>query len=201
MLNIKKNLKLPSIFPNLSPTHPPRLPSGMSGAATYHLKPSRGFTLIELLVVIAIIGILSSIVLSSLNSARDKGSNAAVKADIAGVKVAALMYYDSSNHYGTDLYDVGPCNDPVKIATNTVFSDSNIVSQISGAQVAAGGASLNSCITTTTGTEADAWAVAQQLKSDPTKFWCVDSTGMTKESTQTADQAGADVAVAGGSCQ
>lgn len=62
---------------------------------------SRGFTLIELLVVIAIIGILSSIVLASLNSARVKGKDAARMADVKSLKTAMELYYDNNGGYPT----------------------------------------------------------------------------------------------------
>ncbi|MBU0750499.1 prepilin-type N-terminal cleavage/methylation domain-containing protein [Patescibacteria group bacterium] len=51
----------------------------------------RGFTLIELLVVIAIIGILSSVVLASLNTARQKGQTAAVEADLQSIRNAIYL--------------------------------------------------------------------------------------------------------------
>lgn len=62
----------------------------------------KGFTLIELLVVIAIIGILSSVVLASLNSARGKGANAAIKANLANMRAEGALFYDSnSSSYAT----------------------------------------------------------------------------------------------------
>ena len=61
----------------------------------------RGFTLIELLVVIAIIGILSSIVLASLNSARQKGRDARRVSDIKQLQLALELYYDAKGQYAT----------------------------------------------------------------------------------------------------
>ncbi len=59
----------------------------------------KGFTLIELLVVIAIIGILSSVVLASLNSARKKSRDARRIADVKQIQVALELFYDSNSTY------------------------------------------------------------------------------------------------------
>ncbi len=64
----------------------------------------RGFTLIELLVVIAIIGILSSVVLVSLQSSRAKARDAKRIADIGAIQTALALYYDSHNQYPADLH-------------------------------------------------------------------------------------------------
>ncbi|MFC1594821.1 type II secretion system protein [Patescibacteria group bacterium] len=72
------------------------------------MNKRKGFTLIELLVVIAIIGILASIVLASLNTARSKARDARRVADIKQLQLALELYADSNSL----LYPVGSatCN-------------------------------------------------------------------------------------------
>jgi prepilin-type N-terminal cleavage/methylation domain-containing protein len=71
---------------------------------------TRGFTLIELLVVIAIIGILSSVVLASLNSARQKGRDARRISDIKQIQLALELYYDANGQY------------PIALSTSTLVT-------------------------------------------------------------------------------
>ncbi len=68
-----------------------------------------GFTLIELLVVIAIIGILSSVVLASLNTARLKARDARRISDVGQLQLALAVYYDAhSNTYPVALSSLVP---------------------------------------------------------------------------------------------
>lgn len=81
-------------------------------------KNIRGFTLIELLVVIAIIGILSSVVLASLNSARLKARDVKRIQDVRQLKIALELYYTENGFYpsvGTDGggYNVSTLSTPL----------------------------------------------------------------------------------------
>lgn len=76
-------------------------------------RSSAGFTLIELLVVIAIIGILSSVVLTSLNSARVKARDVRRRSDLTQLRLALEFYFDTNNSYPVAAaFSEGRCNPP-----------------------------------------------------------------------------------------
>jgi prepilin-type N-terminal cleavage/methylation domain-containing protein len=138
---------------------------------------NRGFTLIELLVVIAIIGVLSSIVIASLNNARNKGNDAAIKADMSGLRSAAEIYYGTAGDYGARTF-VASCS-----TTGTgVFADSNVQSYIVDAVAKSGqtAATAAKCVANVAG---GYYVIAVQLKSSATLGWCVDNVGSSQQIT------------------
>ncbi len=99
-----------------------------------HLKPKKGFTLIELLVVIAIIGLLSTIAVVSLNSARQKGRDAKRVADIRQIQTALELYNDGQSGNGYP-YDGTNGN----VGLNLGSTNGKVLSRTAGFSVAGGG--------------------------------------------------------------
>lgn len=140
---------------------------------------SRGFTLIELLVVIAIIGILASVVLASLNSARDKGADAAAKSNLANARAQAELFYDNNSrtYEGvcalTGVNVIGPAINSAKVAYGgsvTTYAD----------------ATASTWNTEQCHDSSSAWAAIVPLRASALGSivaWCVDSTGQSKQVT------------------
>jgi type II secretion system protein G len=68
----------------------------------------KGFTLVELLVVIAIIGILASIVLVSLNAARQRGRDARRIADLNQIRTGLETYFLDNGSYPDATSSLAP---------------------------------------------------------------------------------------------
>lgn len=77
----------------------------MNTALTIKKNKMLGFTLIELLVVISIIGLLSSVVLSALNTARSKARDTQRVRDLGELRKALALYYDKNGGYPDTAYD------------------------------------------------------------------------------------------------
>ncbi len=122
------------------------------------MKNTKGFTLIELLVVIAIIGILSSVVLASLNTARGKGADAAIKASLNNMRAQAENVYDSAspNSYATI------CSDPTIV---NALNQAKSAAGVTAATVTQGTAQTESTTAACHANGTTGWAISVPLKT------------------------------------
>ena len=111
-------------------------------------KSNRGFTLIELLVVMSIIGFLSAVILAALNSARAKGADAAIKANLDNMRPQVELLYGDSGNYNV------VCSTKPQDMYNAAVTISGVSGSCSNA--------------------ATRWSAWVPLKSDTTQAWCVD---------------------------
>ncbi|MEK7185085.1 MAG: type II secretion system protein, partial [Patescibacteria group bacterium] len=156
------------------------------------MKTKAGFTLIELMVVIAIIGLLDSVVLASLNSARNKGADASIKGNLDTVRKQAALFYDSNGENYGFWHGSRECTDYLGMNANAMFrKDATIKSAVvaaKGLSALPTDANAAKCVTSPTfdgggdpvSNFATSWAIAVMLKTSTDlspKSWCVDSSG------------------------
>lgn len=138
-------------------------------------KTNRGFTLIELLVVIAIIGILSSVVLASLNSARNKGKDAAAKAAMGSLRAQAAIYQDDHSQWYMTTGTVATSTNATCNLANSLFADSQVIQIVNNIK---GNSTAVSC-----NIGSNSYAMQATITAGS---WCVDSSGNATTTTITA---------------
>jgi type II secretory pathway pseudopilin PulG len=140
------------------------------------------------LVVIAIIGILASIILASLNSARARGTDAATKSDLDNARAQAELFYDTGNTYTgvcTTTEAAGNGIQDIVQDASTKAGTGNVITALGTGETAAvgGNGGTTVCHVATNGSSYAAEVPLKSVTSPAQGYWCVDSTGKSEQTT------------------
>lgn len=129
----------------------------------------KGFSLVELLISITIIGIMATIVLTSVSNARSRAYDAKIKQQLSSFRTAAEVYFANQmpNSYGPESVS----------CVSGIFNDFDPANGSPGLYVADG--NLPDFTQVVCGSSDSAYAVKATLYSGDT-YWCVDSKGSSR---------------------
>jgi len=132
----------------------------------------RGFSLIELLISITIMGILATIILSSISNSRARAYDSKIKQQLNSFRTAAEIYFTNNEHYNVTL------GVPISDCNTGMFNDVDAVNGSPGLYIAAG--NLPDFSQVFCGSTDSAYAVKATLYSG-SEYWCVDNKGSSRQ--------------------
>lgn len=127
----------------------------------------RGFTIIELIVVIAIIGVLASIILTSVSSYIGKSKDSRIKSEVSAISTGAAIYYSENFTYSGYKDGLSSKFAPVVEGSDYEFTTDNTT----------------------------AYVVYAKLSTSD-NYWCADSTGTVVE-MENAPESGVYICIPG----
>ena len=180
-----ERLSISRFFRGVSFFHLPHYPRRRKTPTAFF---SAGFTLIELLVVISIIAILASIVLASLNSARDNGRAVAIKSNLKDMGPQMELAYSNASGYST-INTGGTANRPNTVCIGPVADIATAIIN-SGAKVRCLSVNYSGW-----GDLAQRWGASGLIYTTvaPVKAWSASNSGAVTWDAQGVNSAGSFV--------
>lgn len=129
-----------------------------------HALQGRGFSLMEILIVIGIIGILVSVIIPSMNQARDEALVAATQVDLDGLKSAIGLLYNDTGYYP---------NNATSYCRTTLPGNNEVDLSLATSSIVANGNSLSGWKGPYAGGATDKWGTPYFLDED---YQCFSST-------------------------